>query len=384
VEVWQYFPQNNVAESLEWLTSIIACNSAEYRMCMRRYPRQGFSLEYQFTETDYALACAKMRLIGENELYVPEWPRIQTIPPVNSGTVTLPFDAAHTPSIKVNGHVLIVETNSLFEVCTVASVGEGTIGVSALANSYTRAVVVPLRVTTFVQPFTGTRASGHYVTAKASFTVTETESGVDATATALPTYLAKPLLLLARELINGSEDTVEREVEVFDSQTGGIINYAIRSFACTGMQLAITAQTQQEQINARSLFASLRGKWKAFWLPSNNADFVLTKALVAGEDFIQIVDVDFVANYGLNTDVAVLLTSGTAIPFRVASVTTEVAGSERLHFASGVLASDVALALVDKVCKLTYSRLDADRIELQYLPGLSFTVVVPTQEIPLP
>jgi len=384
MEVWQYPPQNNVIESLEWLTDIIHCRNGEFRACTRRFPRQEFSFQHQFDEGTYGLAREKRRIVGGSQLYVPDWPRMATIPAVNAGTVTLPVDTAHASSFKVGGAVLVIESTTLYEVHTVSDIGDGTITVSALTHSYSRPLVVPLRVGTFVQPLAGTRYASHYVTAHALFKITATEDMIDATATVLPTYLNWPVILSARELINSSEDSVDRVVETLDSATGGLANYSLYSYAQTSMSVALTAQTSQQAIDLRSLLATLCGRWKAFWLPSNNADFTLTKDIADGEDFVQVAAVGFAASYGLGTDIGILTKVGGIIGLRITSVTTEIPGNERLHFTSGAFAGNLAISLVDKVCTLTPSRLDADRIELQYKPGLVLTVVVPTQEVLAP
>jgi len=381
MEVWQHRPQNGVIESLEWLTDVIRCVSAEYRLSLRPIPRQTFSLQHQMGEMEYGLAREKARKVGGDPLFVPDWPRLTVIPPIDAGTTALPVDASHASSVKVDSSVLVWESFTKFEVCVVTSIGEGTIGIEATTQAYTYAVVVPLRVGTFAQPFVNTRHPARYTTEHALFVITDTEDMTDGAAVAYPTYLGDPLVTSKREMINTTEDTTARESAVFDSKIGGLVNYLLHTSSRTAMNIALTAQTVQEHINLRTFLASLRGRWKSFWLPSGNADFTLTKDIVAGDDFIQVAAVDFVNTYGLGTDVAVLLKSGTAFALRITSVTTEVAGSERLHYA-GAFSGGMPMANAFKVSKLIHSRLDSDRIELQYIPGLALTVSVPTQEVP--
>jgi hypothetical protein len=382
MEVWQYRPQGNVIESLEWLTDIIRCKQVEYRHSLYSYPRQGFVFGLVLDEATYGLAREKARLVGGDPLYVPDWPRLVEIPAISASTVSLPVDASHISALNVDASVLIWESNTKYEVCTITGIGEGTISISATTQGYDYPTVVPLREGTFAQAFTSTRRAGHDVEAQAVFTITVTEDMTDADAVAYPTYLSASLVLTPRELIHSVEDVTDREVERFDGKITGIVNYPLYSEATTAMSVALTAQTLQEAINLRTFLVAMRGRWKSFWLPSGNPDFTLTKDIEGGDDYIQVADVDFANTYGLGTDVTVLSLAGGAASIRVTSVTTEVEGSERLHF-SGAMSGGLPMALVDKVCKLTLSRFDADRIELQYKPGLALTVVVPTQEVPI-
>jgi hypothetical protein len=381
VEVWQHRPQNGVIESLEWLTDVIRCKSAEYRLCLRQAPRQTFSLQHQMDEAEYGLAREKARKVGGDPLFVPDWPRLTVIPAIAAGTTAIPVDAAHASAVQVDSSVLLWESFTKFEVCIVTEIGDGTIGIEATTQAYTYVVAVPLRVGTFAQPFANTRYAAKYTTEHALFVVTATEDMNDLTAVAYPTYLDKPLVTSKREMINAVEDTTERVCELFDSKISGLVNYPLHTTPRTAMNISLTAQTAQERIDLRTFLATLCGRWKSFYLPSGNADFTLTKDITAGDGFIQVAAVDFVNTYGLGTDIALLSMTGAVVAIRVTSVTTEVAGSERLRFA-GAFSGGMPMTTVDKVSKLILSRLDADRIELQYIPGLALTVSVLTQEVP--
>lgn len=382
MEVWTHRPQGHVVESLEWLTDIIACKAGEKRASLRPLPRMTLTFDHQFSAREYGLAREKARLVGGDPLYVPEWQHLTDIPGISAGTVSIPVNAAHIPAYKVGGSLLLWEDYDHFEVCSISAIGSGTISISATVNNYDYLTVAPLREGTFAQPFTGKRPPAHYNTAQAVFVVTATEDMFDASATPYLAYKGKALVTSSREGINDLEDTMARELDVLDSKTGPLINYPKRSDATLGMSVAITAQTAAELLNLRSFLATLRGRWKSFWLPSWNHDLEITANIVAGNNYVQVSAIDFANTYGIGSHLVVVTKTGGFIAWQVASVSTEVAGSERLHFTGGVFSGGLDMALVDRVCLLTLSRLDADRIELQYLPGLAVTVAVPTVEVP--
>lgn len=381
MEVWQYPPRNGVIESLQWVTDVIRCKTAEWRFSLQEVPRQTLLLKHQLSEQEYGLACQKRRLVGGDPLFVPYWPAMTQIPTISAGTVSLPVDATHVPAYKVGGSLLLWTSNTQFEVCTISQIGVGTVTISPTTSAHTRPDVVPLRVGTFAQALAGNRPTAHYDEAQALFLVTATEDLIDASAVLYAEYANYPLITAQREDIRAIEDTIDREVEQLDSKIGPVANYAVRSYATAEMSISITAQTAQEYINLRTLLASLRGRWKAFWLPSWNHDLVLTKSIVAGDDFIEVDAVGFASTYGVGTHVAVITLTGGFLPLQVTSVTV-ASGKERLHFGD-TFRSNIAASAVDRVCKLTLSRLDADRVELQYMPGLATKVVIPTQEVPI-
>ena len=330
---------------------------------------------------EYGLAREKARLIGGDPMLVPDWHCLVDIPGLSAGTVSIPIDASHAPAYKLGGSLLLWDAYDHCEACTISAIGSGTITISATVNSYSRPTVAPLRVGTFAQPFSGKRPPAHYNTAQVVFVVTATESMIDSGATAYQTYAGKPLVTSMREEINADEDKLARELDTLDSKIGPLVNFPLRNAATLGMNLSITAQTAAELINLRSFLASLRGRWQSFWLPSWNADFVMTASIAPGNDYVQVAAVDFVNTYGIGAHIVVITTVGGFTPLQITSVSTEVAGSERLHFA-GAFSGALDLAYVDRVCLLTLSRLDSDLVEFQYLPGLAVTVVAPTVEVP--
>jgi hypothetical protein len=332
------------------------------------------------SEREYGLAREKARIVGCDPLLVPDWAQMQVMPPMDAGTTSLPVDNTHAPAFQEGRSLLLWESYDYCEVCAISSIGEGTVAISATTQSYTDAVAIPLRTCTFAQAFEGERIAAHYNTARAHFLATATENMIDSTAVAYPTYLGDSLVTSPRETIRSAADGVSREHERFDSKLGGLANYALHTQSRIAMSLAITAQTAQERINLRTFLATVCGRWLAFWLPSWNADFVLTKDIVAGDSYIQIAAVDFANTYGIGTDVTLITTAGYFTPMRITSVVVD-GNNERLYSA-GAFSGGLAMANVDRVCKLTRSRFDADRIELQYLPGLAMTAVVPTQEVP--
>lgn len=381
MEVWSHRPQGRVLESLAWVTDVVACKAVEKRYSVGPLPRQTLAFEHQMSAREYGLARQKADKVGGDPLYIPYWPALVEIPGIYPGTASIPVDASHVPSYKVGGALLIWEEFDHCEVCTISAIGTGTISISATVNSYTYPTVVPLRVGTFAQPWEGNRTAASYNKAQVVFVVTATESMVDSSAVAYADYAGHPLVTAKREEINSLDDKVVRELDTLDSRIGPLINYPTKNAATLEMSIAITAQTPAELLSLRSFLASLRGRWKAFWLPSWNADFVMTSSISAGNTYIQVETVDFVANYGIGAHVAVITTAGSFVCIQVTSVSTDGLGSERLHFA-GAFSGGLDLAFVDRVCLLTLSRLDADRIEFQFEAGLAVTVVVPTVEVP--
>jgi hypothetical protein len=124
----------------------------------------------------------------------------------------------------------------------------------------------------------------------------------------------------------------------------------------------------------------MRGRQKAFYASSWNADIRVTKSIASTDTTIEIAAMDYAGNFPLVADFGVL-TAGEMFGCRVTDCDPGDPGKEILTL-SGAFGADVALADICKTCRLVLSRFDADRIEIQYGRGGSAFVSVPTVECP--
>jgi hypothetical protein len=375
----------NVVESLEWLTSIIKCKRAEYPQCLCQMPRTSYAFKYQLEDIDYAAARELARVVGGDPVYVPDWPNATQIPTIGAATVTLPVTTTHAPAYRQGGFALVWGSNASYEVVSVTSVvngGLGTISISATVAGYTLPWVAPLRVGTFSQDFTGDRGPHTYSQASAAFLCVDTEDLLSMGSDLYPSYLGYPLVTDPIEVINSISEHNVREVEELDSRTGPIYKYPIYATPNQSAVLAWTAQNAADLWELRVWLHTLRGRWKRFWTSSWNGDVVLTKDIAPGDNSLQVAAMGFATEYPLPMDLAVMNeATGVFVPLRIVSVATS--GANELLYWSGSWSGSTWPMAALKVSKLTLSRLDSDRIEIQHLPGRQATIVAATKEVPI-
>ena len=293
--VWPFIPQKNVVESIEWLTDILKCKKVEYRLCLRAIPRVIYSCKYQLDDGDYGVARELARSVGGDPVFVPDWPTATQIPTISPSTVSLPVDVTHAPAYRVCGSALIWTGNSTHEVVTVTALGTGTISISATVNGYATPWVIPLRLGTFSQEFSGDRGPQTYSTCAAVFTCIDTEDLSGASGgLSYPTYLADdqsvaiPVVTDPVYIINNVQEKNTREVETLDSQTGPLVKYALFSTPNQSAVLAWFVADAPSLWALRVWLHTRRGRWKQFWTSSWNADVTVTKDITAGDGSIQI------------------------------------------------------------------------------------------------
>jgi len=382
--VWPFIPQMDVVESLEWRTDVIKTKRAEYRHNLRPIPRVRYHFRHILDDADYGAARELARAVGCGNVLVPDWTVGTQIPTVSVGTVTLPVDTTHATAYRQGGSALVWVSNMSYEVVEVQAIGVGTITVSALVATRVAPWVLPLRLAWFDAEFSGERGPHFYTEADAVFLSVDTEDLSAASGgLSFPTYLGAPVVTDPIEMINGATEQNQRESEVVDPGIGALYKYPVFATPNQAASLAWTVQSASDLWALRVWLHTRKGRWKQFWSSSWNADVTVTKDIVPGDGSIQVADIDFATKYPLPTDLAVVGTDGTFVCLRITSVSAGPSGHELLNFQGAFSGTTWALADIAKTCKLTLSRLDSDRVEIQHLPGRQATVVVATKEVPV-
>lgn len=390
---WPFFPNVDARESLEWLTDVIRCKTAEYRLSLRSSPRVTYDYGYLLDQDDYGIACEIARAAGGDDLYVPEWMVAVQVPSFNAATVSVPVDATRAPGYVALGHLLIWETNQKWEVCSITTVGSGTISISATTRAYTKPWITPLRLGTFAQPFSSTpspdgASSGPdddretYIKADALFLVTSTEDLSGTTGIIYPTYLGDPVVNDQVCVVNNTNVTQRRDLEKLDSVTGGLVNYAKQSASSRAGVMAWITLDSTDLWALRCWLHGRKGKWKQFWVPSWNDDFTITREIGSSDDDIEIEAIGAASTYAFPFDLAIIDYDDGIWSVRVTGATAGDAGKELLTL-SEPFDGTVGLDHIAHASKMTLSRFDSDRIEIHHTWARQASVVVPIVEVPI-
>jgi len=242
---------------------------------------------------------------------------------------------------------------------------------------------MPVVSATFAQDFEASRDSiALAIRTKVRFVSVESQDLGAGTGMGYPLADGVPVVIDPPELIRGSvAEQYGRDVDVLDNATGIIAKLPTSTTPGQSSMVAWTRMDAEEKWRLFEWLHQCRGRWRSFWLPSWNKDVVITKNIVAGDDFIEVIAVGFAATYGLPCWLEIRFATSRAIQ-KIISVSTDGApGTERLHF-SGAFSGGAPASSVVRVSKLTRMRLNADRIEVQHRIGGDCVVAVPTTEVP--
>ena len=133
----------------------------------------------------------------------------------------------------------------------------------------------------------------------------------------------------------------------------------------------------------RRKLAALRGRQKAFWLPSFNNALALAAPVAGGAVSIVVREIGLQIAYADDAlDIFMRLNDGTTIARQVTTITPG-AGVETLGLASAMPRA-VTQADVASFSTLHRMRLAQDRIEWLHRPAVGPKVVVAAQEAPVP
>ena len=383
--VWPYVPQVNVVESLEWLTDVIRCRAKEYRHCLRANPREGWQYTHHMTPQQFATAKKFARDNTGASFYLPVWTEFAHVGAIAAHTVSLSIDGSHR-SYNDGDLLLVWDSETDYETCLIGTVGVGTISLNPwVVAEYTDAYVMPIREVTFAQPFEADRTSISALTeTSARFRAVDTLDLDEETGIVYADYRGYPLVTDPTELLSSSiTEEFQREVDALDSGSGVLVQLPTYDAAIQTTRLAWTRLTRDDVWDLRVWLHARKGKWRAFWASSWGPDITVTDDIGAGSTVVEIADCDFATTFGTPSDFVIRQTNGLSFPFKVLSVEAGDPGKELLNTASPIsVGGDVLVANIAKTSRLTFSRFDADRIEINHGVGGKATVAVPVIEVP--
>jgi hypothetical protein len=393
MDAWPYAPQKDISESLEWLTDVQRCKSREYRQALRlSKPRQELQLRHLLTPSQFGQAKVLAKALGADSLFVPLWPWFTLPGPIAQGSTKIPKDTNDPSALTKNGSsVMLWESSDKYEVHTVTtnSMDPGdpniTLG-EAVGQAFTAPVLLPLRVGQFVQEFEVTRATNQNVDCSARFRIQSSDDysqevgALYSSDTYADSNGAIHAVVLDPSLAtSGIREQFERRYEEIDSVIGGAYRYPTLTAPEQSGQITWSAQTRAGMRALLYWLHSRKGKWKSFWVPSWSKDITVTSEIAALDTSIEISDVGIRSKATFPLYLMVVTTVGTRVFCRVTGGTAGSAGKESLTL-SAAFGQHLYTWEIAKVCILTLSRFDSDRIEVNYRSGGYMTATAPTCE----
>jgi hypothetical protein len=360
---------NGVTERLSWLTDIqVSRSGVEQRQAKRLSPRREFEFRINPAGNARSYFDQWMHRIPDERCLLPLWHDVNELTSdVEMGATFLPFDTAFS-EFETGGLGVVFQSTFKFEIVSIASVGANGLNlVAGLSRAwYGGSQVYPVR-RAWMDPETQfTALSSRLGEATLGFMI-DGPNDYPAGAEALPVYEGYPLITLEPNRRDDLEVQFARDVEELDNSIG-----LIRRFDETGRSFQTqfynwTAYGREEHHLLRQTFYRLKGRQKAFWMPSFNEDITLARPLLVGQSQLSIEQIGYRALGGVIAGRDHVVIRDDYDASRVLSIIGTSAGlsedEERLNL-SGVV--DFSLAAGQSGSFLSIMRLENDVIEIQH------------------
>jgi hypothetical protein len=354
-----YQAQTPVTESLEWLTDVLTSQSGvEDRFQLRTNPRQGF----QFNIPIQSWNAAKSFNTGYGALRklwaIPVWTEAQYVGTVAAGATSVACNVTNY-DLRANSLALLYRDENNWQLIQVNTLGGSSINLLSSASALSGAWLLPVRVGYISDNIDG-RTNGHTSNIALSFDVEDTTALTPATPTQ---YLGKDVYYTATLLDGGNTNRqLKQQQDSLDLELGKIFRRTPWTNARYGSDYR-TVTTTAAEMRAYKLFLARRaGRLRDFWLPTFEQH--LRPVNVGNIASSLTIEADGFNDYTFRPHVAFQDTAGNWYPRAVSNPTTVIGNRLQLTLDSAL---NIDASLIAQVCYLGLNRLDADRVEINWI-----------------
>ncbi|ALH23702.1 virion structural protein [Pseudomonas phage PaMx11] len=378
VVVWPFMPQTKHRETLEWLTDVIPSFNNEQRLALRTAPRQAFTHEFQLDTYQFSRAKAIATQWAHRVYGIPVWAELTRVGPLAQGTTEILVDTT-VADYRAEDIIIIWQDDAKNSAVEIGAVLPDRVQLKLpLGSSYLNAYVAPLRFARAPSGVQFKRSNSDFTIASAEFRVTANKDLGGSIG--LPQYRGKDVLTDRTVLVEDLNERISRSIDQMDNGSGPISVDIKTSWVDSAKSITFDLLDRQERWRARRWLHSLRGKQRAFWLPTWNRDFILLEDVGPTAAALTVRPVGYPLYYGVK-DIMVQLKNGTQVFSRVLSGATDPNGNEVLALEGpvgvGFLASEVEF-----ICFLSHVRLNSDRIDIRHDYAGRAVTSIPVMETP--
>ncbi len=378
--VWPVPPDwsEPVRERLEWLTDVIrARNGRVQKRRLRRAPRRFLEFNVIADEQARRVADALLMDHGGGAWSLPIWPDVQildaAVPAMASSITcrTAGFDFAD------DGAALLWRGLNEWALLGVDTVGPAglTLSSSPLYEWPAGTRLYPVRLARLAeQPEEAgwTDAAGQRAVA---MRIDEPCDWPEV----LPTTMYRGYPVLERRPDAGEDiaSRFGRDLEELDVQTGPVATFDRAGRAFRSGALRWIAHGRDENTALRSLLCGLAGQWASLWVPTWNADLVLTAPVSSGADSISVQWAAYTVAGRMQSnwrDIRIELWNGTVLYRRITDAAE--AGATEILDIDAPLGVAVSPADVRVISFLVFGAQESDVVELEHVTdgdGLTIT-----------
>lgn len=374
VVVWPFLPEREFDESLEWKTNILPSYETEQRLALRTKPRQTLRYQSQLTPQQFSRAKTFGREWAHRVFGVPLWAEASYLGTVEQGATVLHFDTQYA-DYRENGVLLVWESDTHFLASEVLAVGDSSIVLkSPLLKSFNTAHVTPLVLGTAPDGLQFQRHAHNTAFASTRFLVIDGAHYQDENLR-FPQYLNRDVMT-DNIVIQGSQnEVIERDIKSFDNQRGLMAIETEYNDSTQSRFMGWSLESRDELWQLKAWFQQLKGKQRAFWLPTWNDDLVVMEPIGATAAAITVNNTGFSLYYRAN-HLLLELKDGRQFYRKTLGCVENEDGHEVIGI-DKALGELVPIKVIKRLAFLDLVRLDTDRIEFSYRLGGAVDIAVP-------
>lgn len=374
IVLWGLEPEQPFTQEIAFLTDVqTSKDGTEKRPSVRQYPRQSWPYDYLIEEGTVAQTLENLLFDYQARTFgVPVWfDDARLTSGVSAGATSLPLNATEYRDFRVGGLVVVLVSQSIFDVVEIDTVNPTEIVVaSGILNDYDAgAFVFPLAVCRAQPVVSGERFPVGLQRARIRFT--SIDNAIDlADLTPFASYNGKLLLDSGNSMIRGNvPHTFTVEIVELDGDVGDVFRETAWPSHKRGHRITIRAEGRQAVWELRGLAHALRGRQVSFYSPRDSDDLEPVANLVSGTNTLDVVNVgyaQFVRNRKPKNVIRVSFVSGATPLLRA------VTGSSVPSPTVDRLVLDAnwpATFTPDEIARIEYVetiRLDADTVRLEF------------------
>jgi len=356
---FMFVPLRDFSEELQFSTDILKSWDGEQRIALRKAPRE--LITYNYTKTSQiSLLRTLLREWVHRTWGVPIWFEAEPVSDIVAGAKVIYCDTSNA-SFMQGGYAFLWENDSKNEILEISAVYTDRIELTnPVANNYTKAYVMPMKSGIMSNGVQFKRSGNDSVSFSATFIII---GDVDYAENSFPVYSNYPVLD-TRVIVGNMDEVLRRPVELIDNGQGLIVVEQVSNKIYNKRTIGTVAKGKDEVWQWKKMLHYLKGRQKAFWLPSFSKDIKIKNTITAGSTGANIEYIGL-SNFGTFPIATRLqLRNGTVLYFKI-TYATKVEDGEVISLDTAptqdITADDIVMwSFMDLV------RLDADSIKLEY------------------
>lgn len=359
-QLWPFPAQPPITEVLEWSTDVLVTEAAEQRIALRTTPRSTLTLSHLLDAPCLAEAAELGRAGPFDDWTLPLWQLARpATAPVGAADLTVFVDTTDG-AFDGSAQAVVAADGGWAHLVEIAAVLPDRLELAAPAGvSLSHAIVAPVGSAFLARPVEIDRRRQGLGTVTASFTLRYSDGG--AAVSPYPLHQGLDVLTDPAVLRQPLAETLGQTVEAIDNGFGPIVLEPVLTHVQRRSTVTLIDRGTARLIRRRWLL-SLRGRQRAFWLPTWGRELVLQAAVTSGATSIVVAPL---------ADPSVWIGRHLMIDHPTGPVFREINAAvwDALGIRLTIAAPGKSVALGTPIHLLMKVRSDADRIELTHGPN---------------